>query len=42
VTGMSVSQPEILKDNEFRVRNVPPGADLLVGDVAVFNIDGGF
>jgi len=31
-----------MKDNEFRVSDVPPGAALLVGDVAVFNVDGRF
>jgi nitrite reductase/ring-hydroxylating ferredoxin subunit len=32
----------VLKDNEFRISAVPPGSALLVGDVAVFNIDGSF
>ena len=31
-----------MNDNEFRVTDVPPGAALLVGDVAVFNVDGRF
>jgi len=31
-----------LKANEFRIGDVPPGSVLLVGDVAVFNVDGGF
>jgi uncharacterized protein YbjT (DUF2867 family)/nitrite reductase/ring-hydroxylating ferredoxin subunit len=31
-----------LKQNEFRVSEVPPGSVLLLGDVAVFNVDGGF
>src|SRR6185295_13212530 len=31
-----------LKDNEFRIGEVPPGSVLLVGDCAVFNIEGGF
>ena len=31
-----------LKENEFRISEVPPGSVLLVGDMAVFNIDGGF
>src|SRR5262245_3334520 len=31
-----------LKENEFRTSEVPPGSVLLVGDVAVFNVDGGF
>ena len=34
--------PAALKENEFRVREVPPGSALLVGDVAVFNIAGSF
>ncbi len=32
--------PAALKENEFRVSEVPPGSALLVGDVAVFNIAG--
>jgi nitrite reductase/ring-hydroxylating ferredoxin subunit len=31
-----------LKDDEFRVSDVPPGSTLLVGDVAVFNVAGSF
>jgi nitrite reductase/ring-hydroxylating ferredoxin subunit len=31
-----------LKENEFRVSEVPPGSVLLMGDVAVFNVEGGF
>jgi uncharacterized protein YbjT (DUF2867 family)/nitrite reductase/ring-hydroxylating ferredoxin subunit len=31
-----------LKENEFRISEVPPGSVLLVGDVAVFNVEGGF
>lgn len=31
-----------LKENEFLVGEVPPGSVLLVGDCAVFNIEGGF
>ena len=31
-----------LKENEFRISEVPPGSVLLVGDVAVFSIEGGF
>ena len=31
-----------LKENEFRISEVPPGSVLLVGDFAVFNIEGGF
>jgi nitrite reductase/ring-hydroxylating ferredoxin subunit len=39
---MSVIEPRILGDNEFRVSDVPPGSALLVGDIAVFNVEGGF
>lgn len=31
-----------LKENEFRLSEVPPGSALRVGDVAVFNVDGNF
>lgn len=31
-----------VKKNEFRISEVPPGSVLLVGDVAVFNVEGGF
>jgi len=31
-----------LKENEFRISEVPAGSVLLVGDVAVFNVEGGF
>jgi nitrite reductase/ring-hydroxylating ferredoxin subunit len=34
--------PAPLKENEFRISDVPPGSVLLVGSVAVFNVDGGF
>lgn len=29
-------QSEVLKDNQFRENDVPPGSVLLVGDTAVF------
>ena len=35
-------EPAALKDNEFRVSEVPPGSALLVGNVAVFNGAGSF
>lgn len=35
-------QRELLKVNEFRVDDVPPGSVLLMGDVAVFSAGGGF
>ena len=31
-----------MAENEFRISEVPPGSALLVGDVAVFNVDGIF
>jgi nitrite reductase/ring-hydroxylating ferredoxin subunit len=31
-----------MSDNEFRISEVPPGSARLVGDVAVFNVDGTF
>src|SRR5262245_55849105 len=31
-----------LKENEFRVSEVPPGSVLMVGEAAVFNVEGGF
>ena len=31
-----------LKENEFRISEVPPGSVFTVGDVAVFNVEGGF
>lgn len=31
-----------VEDNEFRVGDVPPGAVLVVGDAAVFNVDAVF
>lgn len=31
-----------LKENEFRIGELPAGSVLLVGDVAVFNVEGGF
>ena len=34
--------PAPLKENEFRISEVPPGSVLLVGSVAVFNVDGSF
>jgi nitrite reductase/ring-hydroxylating ferredoxin subunit len=31
-----------MKENEFRISDVPPGSVLLVGEVAVFNVGGSF
>lgn len=38
----SIEPAVALKDNEFRVSEVPPGTALLVGNVAVFNVNGSF
>lgn len=35
-------EPAPLKENEFRISEVPPGSMLLVGTVAVFKVDGAF
>jgi nitrite reductase/ring-hydroxylating ferredoxin subunit len=39
---MSLVEPRILEDNEFCLADVPPGSAVLVGQVAVFNVDGSF
>lgn len=31
-----------MANNEFRISDVPPGSARLVGDAAVFNVDGAF
>ena len=36
------SPPSALRDNEFRVSDVPPGSAFLVGEVTVFNVNGRF
>jgi uncharacterized protein YbjT (DUF2867 family)/nitrite reductase/ring-hydroxylating ferredoxin subunit len=36
------TRPSPLKENEFRIGDLPPGSVLLVADCAVFNIEGGF
>jgi nitrite reductase/ring-hydroxylating ferredoxin subunit len=36
---MDIERPA-LKENEFLLRDVPPGSTVLVGEVAVFNVDG--
>ena len=41
VAGPSIERAP-LKENEFRISEVPPGSALLVGDVAVFNVAGSF
>jgi nitrite reductase/ring-hydroxylating ferredoxin subunit len=40
--GSAGSVSSSLKPNEFRVDDVPPGSVLLMGDVAVFSVAGGF
>lgn len=42
VTGAASIAPVALKENEFRISDVPPGSAVLVGDVAVFNVAGSF
>jgi uncharacterized protein YbjT (DUF2867 family) len=42
VAVASTIEPAALRDNEFRVNDVPPGMASLVGDVAVFNVAGSF
>ena len=42
VVGAARSERPPLKENEFRIGEVPPGSVLLVGEVTVFNVDGGF
>jgi nitrite reductase/ring-hydroxylating ferredoxin subunit len=37
-----VTDPAALKENEFRIRDVPVGCALLVGEVVVFNVAGSF
>jgi nitrite reductase/ring-hydroxylating ferredoxin subunit len=36
------SERAAIKEGEFRISEVPPGSVLLVGDCAVFNVEGGF
>jgi nitrite reductase/ring-hydroxylating ferredoxin subunit len=38
--GVAARTP--LKENEFRISDVPPGSVLLMGDVAIFSVEGGF
>jgi len=39
---MSMMEPRLLNDNEFRVSDIPQGSSLQVGGVVVFNVDGSF
>jgi uncharacterized protein YbjT (DUF2867 family)/nitrite reductase/ring-hydroxylating ferredoxin subunit len=41
VTAVTSERP-LLNENEFRISEVPPGSVLLIGEVAVFNVEGGF
>jgi len=38
--GSGSEATQTLKENEFRTSQVPPGAVLLVGNLAVFNVNG--
>jgi nitrite reductase/ring-hydroxylating ferredoxin subunit len=38
--GADAGEGAPLKENEFRISDVPPGSVLLMGDAAVFNADG--
>ena len=40
--GAAAGEGAPLKENEFRISDVPPGSVLLMGDAAVFNADGQF
>jgi uncharacterized protein YbjT (DUF2867 family)/nitrite reductase/ring-hydroxylating ferredoxin subunit len=42
VAAAAMKECAPLKENEFRVSEVPPGSVLLVGEVAVFSVEGGF
>jgi uncharacterized protein YbjT (DUF2867 family)/nitrite reductase/ring-hydroxylating ferredoxin subunit len=42
ISADAKSERAQLKENEFRISEVPAGSVLLVGDCAVFNIEGGF
>jgi uncharacterized protein YbjT (DUF2867 family)/nitrite reductase/ring-hydroxylating ferredoxin subunit len=42
VAAAARSERVPLEENEFRVSEVPPGSVLLMGDVAVFSVEGGF
>lgn len=38
----AIAGERAFKEGEFRVSEVPPGSVLLIGDVAVFSVEGGF
>jgi uncharacterized protein YbjT (DUF2867 family)/nitrite reductase/ring-hydroxylating ferredoxin subunit len=40
--GAAAGERAPLKENEFRLSEVPPGSVMLLGDVAVFSVEGGF
>jgi uncharacterized protein YbjT (DUF2867 family)/nitrite reductase/ring-hydroxylating ferredoxin subunit len=42
VVGAPSGERAPLKENEFRISEMPPGSVLLLGDVAVFSVEGGF
>jgi nitrite reductase/ring-hydroxylating ferredoxin subunit len=39
---VSTIEPRAIEANKFHVSDVPPGSAALVGDAAVFNVDGNF
>src|SRR6185503_2469416 len=42
IGAAATSERAPLKENEFRISEVPPGSVLLMGDMAVFSDEGGF
>jgi len=40
--GNCDERSRIMADNEFRISELPPGSAKLVGDAAVFDVDGAF
>jgi nitrite reductase/ring-hydroxylating ferredoxin subunit len=42
VTAAAPTASAALKENEFRISEVPPGSSKLVGSAAVLNVDGTF
>ena len=41
-TAMSSDTSQVLEEHQFRIKEVPPGSALLVGNVTVFNVAGNF
>jgi nitrite reductase/ring-hydroxylating ferredoxin subunit len=42
VTEMILMESRLLEDGEFRLSDVPAGTAMLLGEAAVFNVDGRF